>query len=107
MGLELFSHLAISKRVRYRVRSAQKKYLVLLNLLFNCYEYEMLPVRGMLRPRFLGVWLRRWREWSLYCRIAWSLMLRRRFDMSRYLPAARPHLGSVGQASRGPVPGSS
>ncbi len=92
MGLDLFSHLAISKRVRYRVTSARKKYIVLLNLLFNGYEYEMLPLQRMLSRRFVGVWLRRWREWALYVRIALSLTLRRKFDMADYLPAARPKL---------------
>ena len=89
MSVDLFSHLAISKRVRYRVTSRLKKHVVLLNLLFNCYEYEMIPVRRLWSRRFIGVWLTRWREVLLYVRIVFNLARRRRFDMSKYLPPAR------------------
>jgi UDP-MurNAc hydroxylase len=91
MLLNLFSHLSISKRVRYRVISKRKRHVQVLNLLFNLYEYDMIPVRRMFTRRFVGVWLRRWREWSLYARIAASVALRREFKMSRYLPAPRAH----------------
>lgn len=89
--LHLFSHLSISKRVRYRVTSKSKKHVQMLNLLFNLYEYDMLPVRRLFTRRSLSVWLRRWREWSLYARIATSVALHGEFRMSRYLPAPRPH----------------
>jgi UDP-MurNAc hydroxylase len=89
MALHLFSHLAISKRVRYRVSAARKRDIMLLNLLFNAFEYEMIPLRRMMTRRFVGCWLRRWREWTLYARIATGLALRRKFDMARYLPARR------------------
>lgn len=88
--LDLFSHLAISKRVRYRVTAATKKHIALLNLLFNAYEYEMIQLRRMFSRRFLGVWLSRWREPLLYVRIAFNMALRRRFDMGRYLPDQSP-----------------
>jgi hypothetical protein len=35
--------------------------------------------------------LRRWREWSLYARVAANIALRRKFKMSRYLPDPRTH----------------
>jgi UDP-MurNAc hydroxylase len=87
MAVDLFGHLTISKRVRYRVTSACKKYVVLLNLMFKAYEYEMLPLRRLWSRRFIGVWLSRWREFSLYSRIALDFACRRKFEASRYLPA--------------------
>jgi UDP-MurNAc hydroxylase len=87
MRSDLFSHLAISKRVRYRVSPDKKRLMVLLNLFFNCYEYEMLPVRRLLSRRFVTAWAPRWRELGLYARIATRLALGRGFDMARELPA--------------------
>lgn len=90
MAVNLFTHLAISKRVRYRVRSDAKRKMMLLNLFFNCYEYGMLPLRRMASPRFVGAWLRRWRELLLWARIGVDVALRRGFHFPRYLPPARP-----------------
>src|SRR5206468_2973163 len=47
---DLFSHLAISKRVRYRVAPASLRHLQLWNLLFNLYEYEWFRFRNPLLP---------------------------------------------------------
>ena len=84
----LFAHLTISKRVRYRVASADKSRLVLFNLLLKAYEYEMLPLRRTCSRRFVGTWLRRWREVLLYARIAFNLARGRRFETTTFLPTA-------------------
>jgi UDP-MurNAc hydroxylase len=89
MAADLFTHLAISKRVRYRVAAEQKWRMLLLNLFFNFYEYEMLPLRRMASARFVTAWLPRWRELLLWARVATDLALRRGFHFPRYLPPPR------------------
>lgn len=86
IGLDIFSHLSISKRVRYRVRHDQRSSMILLNLLFNLYEYDMMPLRRNLSRRSVSTWLRRWREVLLYFRIAGRLTFGGRFDPARYMP---------------------
>jgi hypothetical protein len=66
----LFSHLAISKRVRYRVKKDKKKYLEALNLCNNFIEYRYFPVLNLLNKEFIIGWALRWREVVLYFRIA-------------------------------------
>jgi UDP-MurNAc hydroxylase len=78
MALDLFSHLAISKRARYRVARADRRAMVLLNLLFNLYEYDYLPLRSVLSRRFLTNWAHRWREVLLYLGIALTWLFRGR-----------------------------
>jgi UDP-MurNAc hydroxylase len=87
MAANLFSHLAISKRVKYRVRSDKKRYMRLLNSIFNYYEYDLLPLRKAFRLRVFRVWARRWREIALYFQILGRLFVTGRFEMERYLPA--------------------
>ncbi len=101
MGANLFSHLAISKRVRYRVHTDQKRLVARLNLFFNLYEYEMLPIRRLLTWRFVTAWLQRWRELMLYVQIGGALLAGRGFDYARYLPLQ--HEKTVG-VCRGHVP---
>jgi len=43
-----------------------------------------------LNPRFVAVWLRRWRELILYLRIAGDLGRGRDFAYRNYLPSIRP-----------------
>ncbi len=86
MGAHLFSHLAISKRVCYRVHSDQKRLMTGLNLFFNLYEYEMLPMRRLCTWRFFTAWRRRWRELWFYLRVGMSFAAGRGFDAARYLP---------------------
>ena len=86
----LFSHLPISKRVRYRVTSEKKYLLTLLDFFFAFYEYELLPIRRILNRRFFASWLRRWREIYLYAQIGKDMMLGRGFDYVRYLPSHFP-----------------
>jgi UDP-MurNAc hydroxylase len=47
LALDLFSHLAISKRARYRVSRRSRRYMILFNLLFNLYEDDYLPLRSL------------------------------------------------------------
>ncbi len=87
MAMNLFSHLAISKRVRYRVTAKKKCLLTFLNLFFNFYEYEFLPLGRIMNRRFLSCWIRRWRELVLYFQIGKEVALGRAFNFSRYLPS--------------------
>jgi len=82
---ELFSHLAISKRVRYRMPKRLWKQARLLAYFFNFYEYDMLPLRVIKPGRFIYGWALRWREVLLYANIALNALFGRSFDYRRYL----------------------
>ena len=99
MASDLFSHLAISKRVRYRVTSEKKYLLTSLNLFFNFYEYELLPIRKILNYRFFASWLLRWREIYLYMQIMKNIVLGRGFDYARHLPSSPVSIRRSEQAS--------
>jgi UDP-MurNAc hydroxylase len=89
MALDLFLHLGISKRVRFRARKSDAKYLWLLELYFNLFESEMFPLQRLSSPRFILTWLPRWREIALY---SWILVRRavgKPFDMTFYLQPKR------------------
>jgi UDP-MurNAc hydroxylase len=93
---DLFSHLPISKRVRYRVASGEMKYMKAYNALFNFYEYDLLPVRRILRGRFVKAWFSRWREAMLYLQMATRVARRRKLVFEDYLPAPpRPPAGTL------------
>lgn len=89
MADNLFSHLAISKRVRFECTSANFRRLRVWAYVLNFYEYGMLPVSRVANKRFLGEWLRRWREVLLYFQIACRGVLGRTFRYSDYLPVNR------------------
>jgi UDP-MurNAc hydroxylase len=89
MQANLFSHLGISKRVRYRVTTEKKALVQRLNFFFLFYEYETLPLRRLASVRFWRAWLPRWRELLLWTRVAGDLLLGRGLDPSRYLPMDR------------------
>ena len=96
-----WNSLGISKRVRFRVRDADKRvitYFTELNDLFDC---EVLPLSKSLNLRFVTVWLRRWREVVLYLQIAADLARGRGFAYGRYL---RPPLRGRSGAAAGPSP---
>jgi len=88
MALNLFLHLGIGKRVRFRSRMADAKYHFLLEFYFNLYESELLPWRRMLSPRFIMTWIPRWREVLLYATILGRRMRGKPFVMAAYL---KPH----------------
>jgi UDP-MurNAc hydroxylase len=85
MGLDLFAHVPISKRVRYRVEQRTLRRMQLLNYLFILYESDWLPLAEVMWPRFLETWGLRWRELALYGRIVADVATRRRFDQERYI----------------------
>lgn len=95
LALDLFSHLAISKRVRYRVSRRSRRYMVLFNLLFNLYEYDYLPLRALFSPGLVRDWGRRWREVFLYLRIAADWLFRRRRQEAEYIA-----LGALSRADQ-------
>jgi len=87
LKMDLFSHLPISKRVRYRSRKYDKKVLQRLNLLFNAYEYDMLPPRRILQRRFIQTWLLRWREVLLYFQLLGEKIFFGEFNLRAKLPS--------------------
>ncbi len=90
---DLFSHLAISKRVKYRMPKRLWKKARILAYFFNFYEYDMLPLRVIKPGRFIAGWARRWREVLLYAHIALDGLFGKSFDYRRYLKipeAAKP-----------------
>ncbi len=90
MALDLFLYLGISKRVLFRCRRADARWINLLLLLFNLYECGMLPARKMLAPAFLSAWVPRWREVALYGVILFRKALGRPFRLGDYLGAKPP-----------------
>jgi UDP-MurNAc hydroxylase len=83
-----WNSLGISKRVRFVCKRQDASILRLFNYVLNAHEYELLPIRHVLDRRFIGVWMRRWREIPLYVHILANFALRRGFDMGRHLPRA-------------------
>ena len=101
MALGLFSHLPISKRVRYRVTTATKRHMHFYNLLFNLFEYELLPLRRLASARFLTTWSSRWRELLLYSRIGVDVALGRGVRPDKYIAeAAVSDSGLAGKRKR-------
>ncbi len=88
MAMALFSHLPISKRVRYRVTATTKRRMQIYNLLFNLYEYELLPLRRLATARTVNAWSRRWREPLLYARIGLDVAMGRGIQPVKYIAAA-------------------
>jgi UDP-MurNAc hydroxylase len=85
-----WSSLGISKRVRYRVKNDDKKIVTYFSELNDLFDCEVLPLSKSLNPRFVTVWLRRWRELVLYLRIAADLGRGRDFVYRNYLPFIPP-----------------
>ncbi len=69
----MWAHLGISKRVRYRVRKDEVPTAKRLDFVFTLDEYEIIPLRHNFRARSLQTWLLRWREVLLYARWAFDL----------------------------------
>ena len=85
MAKDLFGHLGISKRVRFRTTFGKKKYLHILDFLFNMYEYDMLPVRRNFQRRSVETWLLRWREVIFYFQALTDYAFGGKLDLDRYL----------------------
>ena len=90
MAQNLFLHLALSKRVLFRCRRADAKYLHFLITLFNLYESGMLPTWKLLSPRYLLCWLPRWREAAGYAARLARVLLARPLPLGEYLRTERP-----------------
>ncbi|MEL0106145.1 MAG: MBL fold metallo-hydrolase [Rhodospirillaceae bacterium] len=89
IAMRNWNSLGISKRVRFRVRDADKRYVFLFLALNNLFDYDILPLGKSMNRRFIGVWLKRWREVLLYFRIVFDLLVcRKSLDYERYLPKA-------------------
>ena len=59
----LFATFTASKRLTVEVKRGRMKDLMIFLQLLDMYEYEFFPLlKQASSPRFLGVWLRRWRE---------------------------------------------
>jgi UDP-MurNAc hydroxylase len=85
---DLFGHLAISKRVRFRTTRAGLPLLKGLELLLALHECELLPLSSLARARVLETWALRWREVALYASIAKDLARGRPFSQERHIGAA-------------------
>jgi hypothetical protein len=59
---KMFTLLFPSKRLRVEMKKGSVKDYFMFEVLFDLYEYGLLPLRKDLNPRFIGAWLRRWRE---------------------------------------------
>ena len=86
INLNLFSHLGMSKRVKYRVTSSNKKYMDLLDFLWMSYEFEYLPINRWLDYRFIERHLLRWREFILYSQWLRDLLFLHKMNLEKYLP---------------------
>jgi UDP-MurNAc hydroxylase len=74
MAANMFSHVGISKRVTYKLRQKDARYLRAFTNLLAAYEYEVLPLRRLFSRRTLRVYLRRWREIILYVQLLTGLL---------------------------------
>ena len=86
--LDLFSHLSISKRVKYKVTKKTKSKMNGLNLLFNCYEYDIVPIRKNFTIRSMQNWSLRWRELLLYVTFVKDKIFKGKLDQKRYIQNA-------------------
>ncbi len=86
ISVDLFSHLAISKRVKFRTTKADLRRLRSWAYFHNFFEWNLLPVRQISVGRFVGQWSRRWREVLLYFHIAANILVGKGFRFTNYLP---------------------
>ena len=89
--LDLFSHLGISKRVVFKVRRCDVKYMKALEAVFDAYESEAFPIRMLFRPRSLSTCFRRWRELILYFELAFDLLTTGEICIEKFLPPDSTH----------------
>jgi len=89
-GIEfrIFSHMCIGKRVFYRVTKSHKKYMEALNMVFNFYEYDMMPISRNFSARSIQSWTMRWRELLLYSMFVRDIIFYKNIDLRKYLRPA-------------------
>ena len=85
IAFKIFSHLAISKRVTYKLPKKLLPKMQLLNLVFNLDEYELIPLRNNFKWRSLKNWLLRYRELWLYCQFTIEKVFTGKIKTERYL----------------------
>lgn len=85
---KIFSHMCIGKRVFYKVDKQNKKFVEMLNQVFNCYEYDIIPLRKLFTGRAIQSWAMRWREIGLYLNLAKDKFISGKINISKYL---KPH----------------
>jgi len=88
IGFKIFSHMSIGKRVFYRVTSAAKPKMELLNLIFNLDEYDMIPLTRNFQGRSIETWFLRWREIVLYFALLRDKIFYGKLDFGKYLQPA-------------------
>lgn len=81
-----WNSLGVSKRLRIRVKRQDIRYYTLFNELNNALELGSVQTKYILTARYLGAWLKRWREIVLYVQIIVQKLLRRPFSYQNYLP---------------------
>lgn len=73
VGLNMFGHAGISKRVHYYATKAAMPVLGRFTLLCELIEAELFPLRGNISRRGVRALLPRWREGVLYSQILFNL----------------------------------
>lgn len=61
----------------------------MLNQVFNCYEYDLLPLRQLFSRRAIQCWLSRWREIALYIMLARDKYVFGKIQLKKYLKPYR------------------
>ena len=84
---KIFSHMCIGKRVFYKVTKKHKKFMEALNQVFNCYEYDLLPIKKIFTRRAIESWRMRWREIALYIMLAKDKLIFGKIEIKKYLKA--------------------
>jgi UDP-MurNAc hydroxylase len=85
IAFRIFSHMAIGKRVFYKVTKKSKPKMELLNLIYNLEEYNMIPLKKNFSKRSIENWLLRYRELYLYVLLLRDKIIYRKLDISKYL----------------------
>ena len=89
IAFSIFSHMSIGKRVFYRVTSGKKKYMEMLNSVFNLYEYDIIPLKRNFSARSRDTWRLRWREIFLYFALVKDKAITGKMEMKKYLKPAK------------------
>jgi UDP-MurNAc hydroxylase len=82
----MFATFSASKRLSIEIRrGATRDYLIFFQLL-DMFEYDFFPLRKLFRPRFLKVWLRRWREVLDYFGLLARILFGRGDPLAKFVP---------------------
>ncbi len=81
-----WNSLGVSKRLKIKTRRKDTKYYEVFNMLNNSLEAGFLQSRYIFTPRYIGGYLKRWREVLLYLSIINSKLRGKDFIYKNYLP---------------------